>query len=76
MLNFEFHNPTRIVFGKDRLKELDRLVPAEAKVLLLFGGGSVQRFGTLDKVRQALGDRHLVEFGGIEPNPQIGRAHV
>lgn len=70
MFNFEFHNPTRIVFGKDRLKELDRLVPAEAKVLLLYGGGSVKRFGTLDKVRQALGERPLVEFGGIEPNPR------
>jgi NADP-dependent alcohol dehydrogenase len=70
MFNFEFHNPTRIVFGKDRLKELNRLVPAEAKVLILFGGGSVKRFGTLDKVRQALGNRRLVEFGGIEPNPR------
>ena len=39
MFNFEFHNPTRIVFGKDRLKELNRLVPADAKVLILFGGG-------------------------------------
>jgi len=70
MFNFEFHNPTRIVFGKDRLKELDRLIPAEAKVLILYGGGSVKRFGTLDKVRQALGTRSLVEFGGIEPNPR------
>jgi len=70
MFNFEFHNPTRIVFGKDRFKELNRLVPEGAKVLLLFGGGSVKRFGTLDKVRQALGERNLVEFGGIEPNPR------
>ena len=71
MFNFEFHNPTRIVFGKDRLKELNRLVPADAKVLILFGGGSVKQFGTLDKVRQALGNRSLVEFGGIEPNPHF-----
>ncbi|WP_319588524.1 iron-containing alcohol dehydrogenase [uncultured Desulfobulbus sp.] len=70
MFNFEFHNPTRIVFGQDRLKELNRLVPADAKVLILFGGGSVKQFGTLDKVRQALGNRNLIEFGGIEPNPR------
>jgi len=70
MYNFEFHNPTRIVFGKDRFKELNRLVPDQAKVLILYGGGSVKQFGTLDKVRQALGDRRLVEFGGIEPNPR------
>jgi len=71
MLNFDFYNPTRIVFGKDRLKELDKLIPVEAKVLVLYGGGSVKRFGTLDKVRQALGSRTMIEFGGIEPNPQF-----
>jgi NADP-dependent alcohol dehydrogenase len=72
MLNFEFYNPTRIVFGKDRIKVLDRLVPAEARILVLYGGGSVQKFGTLDKVRQALGSRMVVQFGGIEPNPRYG----
>lgn len=71
MFNFEFFNPTRIIFGKDRIQALDRLVPAEARVLVLYGGGSVKRFGTLDKVRQALGNRTVVEFGGIEPNPRF-----
>ena len=71
MLNFDFYNPTRIVFGKDRLKELDKLIPAEAKVLVLYGGGSVKKFGTLNKVRQALGSRTVIEFGGIKPNPQF-----
>lgn len=71
MFNFEFFNPTRIIFGKDRIQALDRLVPAEARVLVLYGGGSVKRFGTLGKVRQALGNRTVVEFGGIEPNPRF-----
>lgn len=70
MLNFNFYNPTQIVFGKDTLKELDRLVPQDAKVLILYGGGSVKRFGTLDKVKAFLGERTVFEFGGIEPNPQ------
>jgi NADP-dependent alcohol dehydrogenase len=71
MLDFDFHNPTRIVFGKDRLAELDTLVPAGATVLVLYGGGSVRRFGTLDKVRAALENGRTVhEFGGIEPNPR------
>ena len=39
MKNFDFFNPTHIVFGKDRLRELDNLVPTSAKVLILFGGG-------------------------------------
>ena len=71
MQNFDFYNPTRIVFGQDRLSELDKLIPASAKVLVLYGGGSVKRFGTLEKVVSNLGDREVLEFGGIEPNPQF-----
>ena len=41
MFNFDFYNPTHIVFGKDRLGELDTLVPKDAKVLITYGGGSV-----------------------------------
>ncbi|SHG92561.1 iron-containing alcohol dehydrogenase [Ferrimonas marina] len=71
MQNFDYRNPTHIVFGQDRLAELNNLVPADAKVLVLYGGGSVKRFGTLDKVLAGLGERQVVEFGGIEPNPQF-----
>lgn len=70
MFDFEFHNPTRIVFGKDRLAELDRLVPKGAKVLVTFGGGSALRSGLIGRVKAALGAREVHEFGGIEPNPQ------
>lgn len=71
MLNFDFYNPTHIVFGKDRLGELNNLVPKNAKVLVLYGGGSVRKYGTLDKVVNALGERKVHEFGGIEPNPHF-----
>lgn len=70
MLNFNYRNPTHVVFGKDRIAELDQLVPANAKVLITYGGGSVVRFGTLDKVKSALGNRTVIEFGGIEANPK------
>lgn len=70
-MNFDFYNPTRIVFGKDRLEELDNLIPKDAKVLVLYGGGSVKKFGTLEKVLKGLGDREVVEFGGIEANPRF-----
>jgi NADP-dependent alcohol dehydrogenase len=71
MQNFDFFNPTHIVFGKDRLRELDNLVPTSAKVLILFGGGSIKKFGTLEKVIDALKDRKIFKFGGIEPNPKF-----
>lgn len=71
MLNFEFQNPTRVVFGQDTIATLDRLVPSAARVLILYGGESAERNGTLAEVRSALGQRERREFGGIEPNPRF-----
>lgn len=70
MLNFEFYNPTRICFGKDKLKNIDKFIPAEARVLITFGGGSAKKSGLIDKVKTILGKRKIYEFGGIEPNPR------
>lgn len=69
MKNFEFHNPTKIVFGADTVAKLSTLVPHDARVLILYGGASAEKTGTLAEVRTALGQRSVQEFGGIEPNP-------
>jgi NADP-dependent alcohol dehydrogenase len=74
MLNFDFYNPTHIVFGKDRMADLATLVPAQAKVLILVGGASAEKTGTLAEVRQALGARQHSTFSGIEPNPSFDTA--
>jgi len=70
MFNFDFYNPTRIIFGKDRLESINALVPAEAAVLITFGGGSAKKSGLIDKIKTVLGKRKIFEFGGIEPNPR------
>lgn len=70
MLDFDFYNPTRILFGKDRLEGIDKYVPANAAVLLTYGGGSAKKSGLIDKVKAVLGNRKVYEFGGIEPNPR------
>ena len=74
MLNFDFHNPTQIVFGKKRIADIAKLVPAEARVLILVGGASAEKTGTLGEVRQALGTRQHSTFSGIEPNPGFDTA--
>ena len=56
MLNFNFYNPTHIVFGKDRLAEIAGLVPAGSKILITYGGGSIKKFGTFDKITEVLKD--------------------
>jgi NADP-dependent alcohol dehydrogenase len=70
MLNFDFYNPTRILFGRDRLESIDKYVPADATVLITYGGGSAKKSGLIDRVKTALGKRKVYEFGGIEPNPR------
>lgn len=70
MYNFEFYNPTRIFFGKNKIEVIDKNIPATARVLITFGGGSAKRSGLIDKIKTILGDREVIEFGGIEPNPR------
>jgi NADP-dependent alcohol dehydrogenase len=69
MFNFEFHNPTKIVFGAKTIARLADLVPAKARVLILFGGASAIKNGTIAEVKAALGSREVSEFSGIEANP-------
>ncbi len=69
MYNFTYHNPTRILFGKGQIAQLASEIPAHAKLMLTYGGGSIMKNGVYDQVKKALGDRTVVEFGGIEPNP-------
>ncbi|MES2298587.1 MAG: iron-containing alcohol dehydrogenase [Pseudomonadota bacterium] len=69
MLNFDFYNPTRILFGKGQIGALGQLIPATAKVLVLYGGGSIKQNGVFDEVMAALTGHAVSEFGGIEPNP-------
>lgn len=70
MFDFDFYNPTRIIFGKGRLESINKYIPNEAAVLITYGGGSAKRSGLIDKIKEVLGDRKVYEFGGIEPNPR------
>lgn len=70
MNNFEFKNPTKIIFGKDTIEKLKEEIPADAKVLLLYGGGSIKKNGIYDQVKTALADVDVTEFGGIPANPE------
>ncbi len=69
-MQFQYCNPTRIVFGEGRIAALSELVPPGTRVLLLYGGGSIMKNGVHAQVRAALKDAEVVEFGGIEVNPR------
>ena len=69
MNNFQFYNPTRIVFGDGSIAKIKKLIPRKARVLMLYGGGSIKKNGVYLQVADALRKHDLFEFGGIEPNP-------
>ncbi|MVO11033.1 iron-containing alcohol dehydrogenase [Flavobacterium sp. TP390] len=74
MQNFELYNPVNYVFGKGQIEKLKNLVPENTKILIAYGGGSIFKNGVYDQVKAALSKsfkaNHIVEFGGIEPNPR------
>ncbi len=69
MQNFILHTPTKILFGKDQIADVAGQIPADARILITYGGGSVKKNGVLDQVYSALAGRDVREFSGIEPNP-------
>ena len=64
MNNFEFYNPTRIIFGAESISKIKKLIPRKARVLLLYGGGSIKKNGVYMQVADALRKHELFEFGG------------
>ena len=77
MKDFNFYAPTRIVFGSSSEEQLPTLIRqyGGSKVLIHYGGGSVRRYGLLDKVEQMLheADIPFVELGGVVPNPLLSK---
>ncbi len=69
MNNFVFYNHTKVLFGKGQIAGLAGEIPGDAKVLLLYGGGSIKNNGVYDQVIEALDGFVYYEFAGIEPNP-------
>ncbi len=70
MLNFEFYNPTKIIFGQDALSKISAHLPENDSYLLLYGGGSIKTNGVYEAVIQQLGNRKYVEFSGVPANPE------
>jgi len=70
MLNFEFQNPTKIIFGRDQISKLATEIPQGAKVMMLYGGGSINTNGIYEQVIKALAGFEVIEFGGIPANPE------
>ena len=72
--NFTYHNPTKLIFGKDAMGALAGELAAYGPVVqLVYGGGSIKRNGIYDQVMEALAaaGKTVVEDAGVMPNPTV-----
>ena len=72
--NFDYYNPTKVVFGSDIYERIPELIKEHydgAKILITYGGGSIKSNGVYQEVVESLRDFELFEFSGIEPNPEF-----
>ena len=71
MQNFDYHTPTRLIFGKGVITHLpDVLRPLGKRVLLTYGAGSIKKIGLYDKVQELLKGFEVYELPDIQPNPK------
>jgi len=70
MNNFEYKNPTKILFGKNQIENLANEIPKNAKILMIYGGGSIKKNGIYEQVKKAISTFEVIEFGGIPSNPE------
>jgi len=78
MKNFVFHNPTKILFGKDTIPSIGCETAAYGKkALLVYGINSIKKNGIYEQVTQSLqeADITIVEHGGVQSNPVLSHVH-
>jgi len=72
MRTFTFHLPTRILFGKSRIKELSvSLDKRYDRILLVTDSVVEEKSGAVDKVCEQLQGRAVERFTGVEENPSF-----
>ncbi|WP_248513083.1 iron-containing alcohol dehydrogenase, partial [Sporosarcina sp. NCCP-2222] len=77
MNGFVFHNPVKLIFGKNKIASLaEEIKPYGNKVLVVYGGGSIKRNGLYEEVMEILNANGMEvhELAGVEPNPRVTTA--
>lgn len=70
MQNFDYCTPTRLIFGKDSIKNLPEVMKPWKRILMTYGGGSIKKIGLYDKVKELLKGFEIYELSDIQPNPK------
>ena len=75
MRDFEYYAPTKVFFGKEKHKEVGKIISEYGyrTIMLQYGKDSIKRNGIYDDVMSSLAEYGItvVEMGGVEPNPKV-----
>lgn len=75
MLDFLYYAPTKVYFGKDKHKDVGKIIKEYGykKIMLQYGKGSIKKSGLYDQVIKSLSENDIsvIEMGGVEPNPKV-----
>ena len=75
MLDFIYNTPTKVYFGRDKQKEVGKIIRelGYKKIMMQYGKGSIKKSGLYDEVISSLNKNGIkvVEMGGVEPNPKL-----
>lgn len=73
MINYNFYNPTRLVFGENTIEKIGELIAQQGyrKILMIAGGGSIKKNGVYNAVVQSLTKNQVawIECWGVQANP-------
>ena len=75
MVNFQYYNPAKIVFGQGAQNELKRLLQEEkvTSLLMVYSGDFIKTLGIYDTVKNITEELGIAfyENGNVVPNPSI-----
>lgn len=75
MLDFIYYTPTKVFFGKDKHKEVGKIIKdyGYKTIMLQYGKGSIKENGLYDEIMKSLNENGIkvIEMGGVEPNPKL-----
>ena len=79
MNDFSYHNPTKIELGKGKENNIGEYISQSGikKVLLLYGTGSIKKYGLYERIIQALKKSNVefIELSGVVSNPLLSKVN-
>ncbi|MBR3791237.1 MAG: iron-containing alcohol dehydrogenase [Clostridia bacterium] len=75
MLDFTYYAPTKVYFGRDKQKDVGKIISdyGYKTIMMQYGKESIKKSGLYDDVMKSLLENGIkvVEMGGVEPNPKL-----